>query len=230
MAAGGPAGAPAGVDLSGPPEERPMKAIALAALVLSLQDLPRILEEDFEQGAGRWEFMDPEAWRVADGPGGKFLQQHQKSRYQPPVRSPFGIALLKDVKVGDFVLEAKCRSTVKDYGHRDLCLFFGYQDPSHFYYSHLGKKTDEHANQIFIVDGEARKKISTKTTAGTNWTDGWHRVKVVRKAAEGLIEVYFDDMETPVQTARDKTFGAGRIGIGTFDDTGDWDEIRLSGR
>lgn len=71
---------------------------------------------------------------------------------------------MKDLSVGDFVLDTKMLSTIKDYNHRDLCLFFGYQDPAHFYYVHLGKKTDDHANQIFIVDGSDRKKISTMTT------------------------------------------------------------------
>ena len=93
-----------------------------------------------------------------------------------------------------------------------MCLFFGYQDPAHFYYVHLGKKTDDHANQIFIVNGADRKKISTKTTDGTNWNDDWHSVKIVRKVADGSIEVYFDDMKTPVMTAtrQDVHLGPGR--------------------
>jgi hypothetical protein len=126
-------------------------------------------------------------------------------------------------------LEAKVRSTHPDYGHRDVCLVFGYQDPSHFYYVHLGKQADDHANQIFIVNEAPRTKISLTSTDGTNWDDQWHHVKVVRRAADGAIEVYFDDMEKPVMTARDKTFLTGRIGIGTFDDTSDWAWIKLDG-
>ena len=204
-------------------------AIVLVVLAAAPQELPEILVEDFEKGIDRWEFTDPAAWKHADGPTGKMLSQHQKSAYVPKVRSPFGIALLKDVAVGDFVLEAKVQSSVKDYPHRDMVVVFGYQDPAHMYYSHLGKKTDDHANQVFIVNGEPRKKISTKTTDGTNWTDGWHVVKVVRKVADGTIEVYWDDMKTPVQTARDTTFAWGRIGVGTFDDMGNWDDIKLRG-
>jgi hypothetical protein len=127
------------------------------------------------------------------------------------------------------VLEARLQSTVKDYGHRDMCLFFGYRDPAHFYYVHLGKQTDDHANQIFIVNDAPRKKISTKTSPGTNWDDAWHQVKIVRRTADGAIEVYFDDMKTPVMTATDKTFTSGRIGVGSFDDTGNWDDVTLSG-
>jgi hypothetical protein len=144
-------------------------------------------------------------------------------------REQLNIALLKDIAVGDFILEARLQSTVKDYGHRDMCLFFGYQDPAHFYYVHFGKQTDDHANQIFIVNGADRKKISTKTTLGTNWNDEWHQVKIVRRVSDGTIEIYFDDMTTPVMTATDKTFAWGRIGIGSFDDTGNWDDLKLRG-
>jgi hypothetical protein len=198
----------------------------MIALILALaQDVD--FKEDFEKGFERWEPTDAAAWRLEDGPTGKCLSQFAKSKYAPPHRSPFNLALLKDVVVGDFVLEAKCRSTVKDYGHRDLCVVFGYQDPGRFYYSHLGKKTDDHANQIFIVNGAPRTKISTKTTEGTNWTDDWVKVKVVRKGAD--IEVFWSDMATPAQTARDATFPSGRIGVGSFDDTGLWDDVVLKG-
>jgi hypothetical protein len=167
------------------------------------------------------------AWKVIDTKQGKVFSQFQQSKYKPPHRSPLNIALVKGLSVSDFVLEAKLQSTVKDYGHRDMCLFFGYQDPKHFYYVHLGKQTDDHANQIFIVNEADRIKISTKTTPGTNWTDDWHRVKIVRRLGDGTIEVYFDDMKTPVMAATDKTFAWGRVGVGSFDDTGNWDDITL---
>jgi hypothetical protein len=194
------------------------------------KELPLVFREDFEKGADQWEPTDPKAWKVVERDGTKVFSQFVKaSAYKPPHRSPFHIALRKNATVGDFILEAKVLSTIKDYGHRDACLFFGYQDAAHFYYVHLGKKTDDHANQIFIVNGADRKKISTRTTPGTNWTDNWHRVKIVRTAGDGNIEVYFDDMKTPVMTATDKTFTWGRVGIGSFDDTADWDDIVLRG-
>ena len=48
-------------------------------------------------------------------------------------------------------------------------------------------------------------------------------------AAEGTIEIFFDDMTKPVMTAKDKTFASGQIGIGTFDDTSDWDDVQVDG-
>lgn len=198
----------------------------------ALTELPILLNEDFTRGFARWDTTDEGAWRVREfgKPSSRVFELYGASNYQPPHRSPMNMALLKYQTVGDFVLTAKVRTTKKSYGHRDMCLFFGYQDPAHFYYVHLGQKTDDHANQIFIVNDAPRTKISEKTSAGTPWKDDtWHQVKIVRKVESGLIEVYFDDMKKPMMAAHDKTFDWGRIGLGSFDDTGMWDNVELRG-
>jgi hypothetical protein len=206
--------------------------VACGAVSRSAEEpkLPLLVSEDFEKGADRWQPTDAAAWKVKETPMGKVLSQFEKkSKYKPPHRSPFHFALLKDVIVGDFVLDLKAHSTHADYGHRDMCVIFGYQDAGHFYYVHFGKQTDDHANQIFIVDGKPRIKISTKTSAGTNWDDRWHAIRVVRRVEDGLIEVFFDDMKSPVMTAKNDRFKWGQIGVGSFDDTGDWDDVKLYG-
>lgn len=187
--------------------------------------------DDFERGhSDKWEPTDPTAWKVKRTEGGQVFSQHKKnSNYKPPHRAPFNMALVKEMTVGDVQIDAKVLSTNPDYGHRDVCLFFGYQDPGHLYYVHLGKKADDHANQIFIVNGADRKKISLTSTEGTNWDDNWHNVRVVRKVGDGTIEVYFDDMQKPVMTAKDTTFTWGRVGVGSFDDTSDWDDVKIEG-
>jgi hypothetical protein len=216
-----------------------MRAIAACLLVglpvlgwvdEAAKNPPLLFGDDFTKGADRWEPTDANAWKVIQTKRGKVYSQFQQSKYTPPHRSPFNFALIKDLSVTDVVLEALVQSTVKDYPHRDVCLFIGYQDAAHYYYVHLGKKTDEHANQIFIVNGEPRKKISTKTTDGTNWDDEWHHVKVVRTVDDGRIEVFFDDMKKPVMTAKDKTFTWGRVGVGSFDDTANWADVKVYGR
>jgi hypothetical protein len=192
-------------------------------------ELSLLFQDDFTKGAGAWEPTDPNAWKVIDVKDSKAYSQFAQSKYKPPHRSPFNVALVKDLSVGDFVLDAKVQSTARDYPHRDVCLFFGYQDPAHFYYVHLGKKTDDHANQVFIVNQSDRKKISTKTSEGTPWDDGWHHVRIVRTASDGAVAVFFDDLKVPIMTATDKTFTWGRVGVGSFDDTGNWTDIKLRG-
>ena len=111
---------------------------------------------------------------------------------------------------------------------------FGYQNPAHLYYVHFAPaKNDPNADQVFIVNDADRKMITDKDhpSPGIDWGDQktWHRLKIVRKVNDGLIEAYFDDMEKPIETAHDKTFTWGRIGIGTFDDTADFAEVKLWG-
>lgn len=195
-------------------------------------ELPLVLYDDFERAKPTvWKFTDPAAWRIRTVEPGKnrVLELFQASKYEPPVRSPLNIALDPHVDVADFVLDVKVRSTTRDYGHRDLCLFFGHQDPSHFYYVHLGKQADEHANSIFIVNGKPRVSIAESRTSGTPWTDNWHHVRVVRQVKDGLIHVFFDDLTHPAMIAHDRTFSHGKVGIGSFDDTGMFDDIELRG-
>lgn len=204
------------------------------ALACSFPDDPSpvVLREDFERDApGGWDFTDRAAWRIARAQpaGNRVLELFQASKYEPPVRSPLNIALAKNVDLTDFVLDVKVRSTTRDYGHRDLCIIFGHQDASHFYYVHLAKQADEHANSVFLVNGEPRVSIAESRTQGTAWTDGWHHVRVLRRVKDGLIQVFFDDMEHPVMTAHDSHFKHGRIGLGSFDDTGMFDDLTVRG-
>jgi hypothetical protein len=198
--------------------------------------LPVLVEENFEGGMDRWQTTDPagseSVWKIIpDGEAGNHvLRVTGPSKYEPPHSSPWSIAWLKDEVVGDFVLTARVQNTNVTAGaHRDLCLFWGYQDPANFYYVHFGAQADPHACQVFIVDDAPRKMITVDQAKGTPWTDGWHDVKVVRRVDDGTIEVYFDDMERPLMTARDKTFTRGQVGLGTFDDHGNFDDVVLRG-
>jgi hypothetical protein len=200
------------------------------------RELPLVIQEDFEHGMDRWQTTDPDGaspvWKLIEvgNPGNHALRVTGTSKYQPPHRSPHSIALLKDVVVGDFELTARVQETNVNAGpHRDLCIFWGYQDPSHFYYVHFGAQADPHACQIFIVNDAPRKMITVDQAKGTPWTEGWHEVKVVRRVDDGTISVYFDDMEKPFMTASDKTFTWGQVGVGTFDDHGNFDDITLRG-
>ena len=208
-------------------------ALCLAAAVAwtGEKKLPLLYETAFDKGADDWHPTEKDTWKVAEADGNKFYSQYtRKDTYKPPFRSPFHISLLKDVIASDFELKLRVRSTVADYGHRDVCLFFGYQDPSHFYYVHLGKVADPNSCQVMIVNKAPRKAITKKTAKGIGWDDKWHDVRIVRRVEDGTIEVYFDDMKTPVLTAEDKTFAWGQVGVGTFDDTADFDDVKLWGK
>jgi len=206
---------------------------ALSALsFLSVQaekELPVIHKEDFSKDASAWKTTDDSKWKLTTVDGNQVYELLGVSRYRPPFRSPHSIALLKDKIVGSFVLTARIQTTQTSRGHRDLCFFFNYQDPAHFYYLHLGEKPDPNSSQIFIVNQAARKNLIL-TKEGIPWKNGqFHDLKIVRDIETGKIDVYFDDMEKPVKSAVDKTFTWGQVGIGSFDDKGYFDDIVLRG-
>ena len=204
------------------------------------EQLPLVFSDDFEHDVDRWETtdVDPEKpfWELVRGDARfgnvtQVLRVIGPSTYQPPHRSPHSMARIKNLYVSDFEISVQVQSTNVDAGpHRDMCLFWGYQDPSHFYYVHLGAKPDPHACQIFIVNDAPRTAITTKTAPQTPWELGWHTVKVIRRVDDGAMEVYFDDMDRPHMAAVDKSFLWGQVGLGTFDDNGNWDDFQLRGK
>jgi hypothetical protein len=212
---------------------------ATAIRSLAAEPLPVLHADNFERGMDRWKTRDADgadsSFAIAEleGPGGAkthVLRALGTSKFEPKFRSPPNFALLDDLVVGDFEITAKVQSTNVDAGpHRDMCIFWGYQDPTHFYYVHFGAAADPHACQIFVVDDAPRLAITTKEAKGTPWTTGWHDVKVVRRVADGTIEVYFDDMNEPFMAAKDARFAWGQVGLGTFDDNGNWDDFELRG-
>jgi hypothetical protein len=207
--------------------------------VAAAETLPLLYADDFENGMERWQTVDPDqstlSFKIVElkdaaGKQTNALRALGTSAYQPKHRSPPNFALLKDVVVGDFELTAKVQSTNATAGaHRDMCVFWGYQDPNHFYYVHFGAKADPHACQIFIVNDAPRIAITQQEAKGTPWTKGWHDIKVIRRVTDGTTEVYFDDMDEPLMSAHDNTFVWGRVGLGTFDDNGNWDDFELHG-
>ncbi|NRB48442.1 MAG: hypothetical protein HRU41_12270 [Saprospiraceae bacterium] len=175
-----------------------------------------------------FEFSDTKFWQYSDEIKGGALECTGKSEYQPPVRSPHSVALISGQRFGSFVMEADLQQTGRVYNHQDMCVFFGFQDKSHFYYTHISKAMDDHANNVFVVDGTPRLKISTKTNDGQNWLPKkWHKIRLERDVESGSIRLFFDDMSNPVMEANDKRFGAGGIGFGSFDDSGKIDNIRI---
>lgn len=213
-----------------------VKTIALCALVLAARGFSAAAPEagyelaysdTFDKGTDHFEFTDAKAWKVAEDGSNKVLSLCGESGYEPKVRSPKCIARLKDFAGEDVIIDVKVRQTGREYGHRDACIFFGYTDPSKFYYVHLATTADDHANSIFLVNDAPRVSIAKERTKGTDWSTGFHHLRVKREGSTGKIEVYFDDMKTPVMRAEDKSFTKGAIGLGSFDDTADFDDLAV---
>ena len=134
-----------------------------------------------------------------------------------------------DVSSFEFSGRLRCRTDPSN-PFRDMCVIFHYQDPTHFCYVHFAGKSDDVHNIIGLVDGADRVKINAEPAGASVFrlTDlAWHAFKVTCDARTGEIRAYLDDMAVPILTARATVLGHGRVGVGSFDDTGAFDDIEL---
>ena len=183
-----------------------------------------VYSQDFGSASSLEDFVfsDERAWRWSDGS----LELASQSQYQPEHRSPLNIALIGGLEVRDFVLEVEALQTGREYGHRDLCFFFGFERAQRFYYAHLATTPDDRAHNVFLVDDAARRRVGELQTEGVDWGQKtWRQVRIER--AGERIRVYFDRSSEPTLEANNATIGWGRVGFGSFDDTGRFRNVRL---
>jgi hypothetical protein len=195
--------------------------------------LPLLASWDFESGqAAGWEPNIPSHWQVAKVDDSMVYELTAPGE-QGKVRAPTAWSLLSARDVTSFIFTGrlKCNADVTN-PLRDMGIFFHFQDPTHFYYIHLSASSDEVHNIIGLVNGADRVKINSEPPGKSIFrlTDtNWHQFKVTYDASTGKIRAFLDDMKTAILTAVDTTLGHGLVGVGSFDDTGCFDDIELRG-
>jgi hypothetical protein len=200
------------------------------------RDLELLAEYNFSKSTaddtGVWEVVPRETWRVSTREDNRALEL-----YSAGVRAPGGLApqnltllrifILKDID--DLVLDLKVCPTGEK-GRRNFCLVLNYRDPEHLYYINVQEQDDGKSSGIFRVDGKSSVSIAEAGRAKISLGEGWHRVRLARRWQEGLIEFYFDDMDTPAMTAHDKVLRGGYVGFGSFNGTGFFDDTQMWGK
>jgi hypothetical protein len=210
-----------------------MLVFSLAATGPALEELPSLATADFESGnAEGWLPNDPSHWKVVEREGSKVYELTAPGE-MGKVRAPTSWSLLAGHDVTSFVLSGRLKCLADPANpHRDLCVYFHFQDPTHFCYVHFSASSDEAHNIIALVNGADRVKINSepagKSVSRLTGAE-WHPFKVSYDAAGGKLEAFLDDLETPILTTVDKTLGHGLVGVGSFDDTGCFDDITLRG-
>ena len=115
---------------------------------------------------------------------------------------------------------------------RSLIIVLAYRDPAHFDYAHLS--TDKAGEQpvhngIFHVYGGERVRISAERGPAAFAASGrWYHVTLAYDSAAGTIEVAVDGHSVPALHAVDFSLGPGRVGLGSFDETGAFKNIKIS--
>jgi hypothetical protein len=198
----------------------------VAAMAAAPASGPVDFREDFSSGRlDAWQFPFPEDWVVKEE--GPLRLLHMLRNREPLVpRRPQQFARIKGINVGTFTLEARVRRAGKS-----MAIAFNYVDNIHFYYAHLsadpGAKVDVH-NGIFLVDGAPRRRIAGIEAAPALPDINWHKVRVERNVRSGSIKVFVDSDPQPRFSVIDNTFKCGQVGLGSFDETGDFADVKLS--
>jgi hypothetical protein len=193
--------------------------------------LALLAESDFENdSAAGWLPNDPSHWRVIHD-GGSMVYELTAAGKPGALKAPTSWSVWTGHDVTSFEFSGRVRChTDPATAVRDMCVFFHYQDPTHFYYVHFAGSSDDVHNIIGLVNGAGRVKINVEP-AGTSvfrLTDReWHTFKVVWDARSGEIRAFLDDMTKPILTAYDRRLSRGLVGVGSFDDTGAFDDLKL---
>ncbi len=196
-------------------------------LIAALLPAERIrVTDDFQSGSlAAWLLPKPADWEIAQEGDNRFLRLKTAGEIGAP-RRPLQYALRRDLCLGDFDLRVKVRRSGKS-----LLIAFGYQDTLHFYYAHISADSGAVAvhNGLFKVDGAERFRIAGAGSAPVLPDQTWHEIRLVRRAASGEMRLFADDDPAPRFSHSDTTFRFGRVGLGSFNETGDFDDFRLEG-
>ena len=176
----------------------------------------------------RWSVPLGADWRVTREDGEETLELITARPKADSPRKPFQYALLEGPPLEKFTIECETR---KQTPRGSLIIVYAWRGPSHFNYVHLSDDTGSEQpvhNGIFHVYGGDRVRISPEQGPCALPPAGWHKVRVVYDAAAGLVETWVDGELNPSLRGSDLSLAAGRVGLGSFFNTGGFRRFRLS--
>jgi hypothetical protein len=172
----------------------------------------------------KWDVQSASDWVV----GNNLLQL--KVSAEPPAgqpRRPMKYALLESKPFSKVTVEAD----VKRNG-RSVIIVYAYQDQAHYDYAHISVDTAASQNVhngMFHIFGGERVRISSLEGPGSLPTQDWTPVKLVFDGETGHCYVEVNGKRNPSLDAVDLSLRWGGVGIGSFDETGDFRNVKVSG-
>lgn len=188
------------------------------------------LSFDFENGLEPWEPLPSGTWRAETIRGDGVASLVRAGTQREGIRRPTAYLFLPGEVWRNLTFTLRARTSEPDSTiNRDICLIFGYLDDTHYYYAHVSSNSDDaFHNVIMKVDGTERETIHRETAPEARLTGAWHTLRVTHEET-GRIEVFVDDMESPLMTAMDDGFRAGSVAFGCFDDRARFDDVVVEG-
>jgi hypothetical protein len=200
-----------------------MKLIAvlfLTAIAASAADALRVFDR-------AWTVPVASDWTVGQEDGSPVLRLVESRGPSPGPRRPIQFALADQPPYARITVETDLKALGDS-----LLIVFAYQDEAHFDYAHLSIDTagkQPYHNGVFHVYGGERVRISSdRGPASLSGRGLWHHVKLTHDAASGAVDVTVDGRSVPALHAVDLSLGSGKAGVGSFDETGEFKNIRIT--
>ena len=115
---------------------------------------------------------------------------------------------------------------------RSLIFVYAWQDESHYNYAHISSDTAAKVNVhngMFHIFGGERVRISPLDGPPSLPAQEWVPVKLVFDGDSGLCYVEVNGERNPSLDAVDLSLRWGRVGIGSFNETGSFRHVRITG-
>jgi len=201
-----------------------VKALALFLLLTSGLSAA----DTFEVFHYHWSVPKAADWKVVQQDGSQILRLVTGREPPPGPRRPMQFALADTREFRQVRVELGLRPL-----KRSLLIVFAYRDPEHFDYAHLSTDTaakQPRHNGIFHVYGGERVRISSETgPAAFAISNRWYQVRLQFEGSSGRVQVTVDGQHIPALDAVDLSLSRGKVGIGSFDETGDFRDVKITG-
>ena len=204
-----------------------MRCRASAGLIMLLVASAAIAAGDMLQAFGySWSVPQASDWKIETIEGTSVLELLHARGPLPGPRRPIQFALAETPVLKHATVELDARPR-----QRSLIIVFAYRDPDHFDYAHLSidaPAADPHHNGIFHVYGGERVRISSEEgPAAFSASQHWYHVRLTRDAQSGTVEVAVDGRAISSLYAIDLSLRGGKIGLGSFDETAEFKNVKL---
>ena len=171
-----------------------------------------------------WTVQEASDWAVENG-ALRLKVSGEPVAGQP--RRPTKYALLNSKPYKKVTVEAEMKR-----GGRSLIIVYAYQDAAHYNYAHISSdaaaKQPVH-NGMFHVFGGERVRMSPQDGPASFVGEDWTPVKLTWDGETGRSYVEVNGKRNPSLEAVDLSLRWGMVGLGSFNETGDFRNVKISG-
>ncbi|MCH6256884.1 fibronectin type III domain-containing protein [Puniceicoccaceae bacterium K14] len=175
-----------------------------------------VIGEDFSAGASNFTVVGSGTWSVENG---RYILSDPNTTNVLGVLGNMSIHNLE--LANDYKVEATLRLVESGSFWNDAALIFEYQDSANYYYASINESNDGNTKGIFrVVNGSVVEIVDISSTIISE-TD--YDLAVERSGID--ITVSLDGIV--IATTADSTFEGGRVGLGTWNDSAEFDDLTV---